>query len=154
MLLQVSWEIKLGEFYINQKYFAKLIRKSWNTQKIIIAVESSLTNVPTVGEDLLRAFCKLFYLWFFISSDQWKNTVQQRFYVLFERHFYMKINCNFNAYRFSCQLVAFSLLFFHMEQKWRSIFKEVGGLVTKNVFVFLKASRAQLQRHTEFNRLL
>ena len=154
MLLQVSWEIKLGEFYINQKYFAKLIRKSWNTQKIIIAVESSLTNVPTVGEDLLRAFCKLFYLWFFVSSDQWKNTVQQRFYVLFERHFYMKINCNFNAYRFSCQLVAFSLLVFHMEQKWRSIFKEAGGLVTKIVFVFLKASRAQLQRHTEFNRLL
>ena len=37
--------------------------------------ESFLTNVFTVGEDLLRWFCKLFYLQFCDSSDQWKNTV-------------------------------------------------------------------------------
>ena len=32
--------------------------------------ESFLTNVPTVGEDLLRAFYELFYLQFCDSSDQ------------------------------------------------------------------------------------
>ena len=31
-----------------------------------------------VGEDLLRALYRLFYLQFCNSSDQWKNTVQQR----------------------------------------------------------------------------
>ena len=35
----------------------------------------ALTNAVTVGEDLLRAFCKLPNLQFFVSSDQWKNTV-------------------------------------------------------------------------------
>ena len=32
--------------------------------------ESFSTNVPIVGENLLRAFNKLFYLQFFDSSDQ------------------------------------------------------------------------------------
>ena len=32
--------------------------------------DSSLTNVFTVGEDLLRAFCRLFHLRFCVSSDQ------------------------------------------------------------------------------------
>ena len=35
----------------------------------------SLTNLPKVGEDLLRALCKLFYLQISVSSDQWKNTM-------------------------------------------------------------------------------
>ena len=30
----------------------------------------SLTNLPKVGEDLLRALCKLFYLQISVSSDQ------------------------------------------------------------------------------------
>ena len=37
--------------------------------------ESSSTNVPIVGEDLLRAFYKLFYLQFCDSSDQRKKAV-------------------------------------------------------------------------------
>ena len=37
--------------------------------------ESFSTNVPIVGEDLLRAFYRLFYLQFCDSSDQSKNTV-------------------------------------------------------------------------------
>ena len=34
---------------------------------------------------------RLFYIRFFVSTDQRKNTVQQRFYQKFERDFYMKI---------------------------------------------------------------
>ena len=37
--------------------------------------ESFSTNVPTVGEDLLRAFYRIFYLQLFDSIDQWKSTV-------------------------------------------------------------------------------
>lgn len=51
-------------------------------------METSLTNVHIVGEDFLRAFWKLYYVRFCISSVQWRNTVQQR---LFERQFSMKI---------------------------------------------------------------
>ena len=52
---------------------------------------SSSTNVHLIGEDLLRALYKLFYLQFCVSSDQRKNALYQRFYKEFERHFYMKI---------------------------------------------------------------
>ena len=41
--------------------------------------KSFSTDVPIVGEDLLRAFCWLFYLQFCDSNDQWKNTVQEGF---------------------------------------------------------------------------
>ena len=37
--------------------------------------ESFLTNVSIVGDDLVRAFYRLFYLQFCDSGDQWKNTV-------------------------------------------------------------------------------
>ena len=37
--------------------------------------ENSLTNVPIVGEDLMKVFFKLLYLRFCDSSDQGKNNV-------------------------------------------------------------------------------
>ena len=49
-------------------------------KKLSQQFKSFSTNVPIVGEDLLRAFYKLFYLRFYDSSDQLKKTVQQRFY--------------------------------------------------------------------------
>ena len=54
-------------------------------------LKNSLTNMVIVGKDLLRTFCKLFYLEYLVSNNQRKNLVQQRLYVLFERHFNMKI---------------------------------------------------------------
>ena len=45
----------------------------------------------TVGENFLKAFFKLFELRFCVSNNHWKNTVKQRLYVLFERHYYIKI---------------------------------------------------------------
>ena len=52
---------------------------------------SSSTNMHIVSGDLLSAFYKLFCLRFCVSSDQWKNTMKQRFYKEFMRHLYMKI---------------------------------------------------------------
>ena len=46
-------------------------------------------------------------------------------------------------------------LSFRRDQKQESNVQQVGGLVTRNISVFLLlASRALLQRYTEFNRLL
>ena len=49
-----------------------LPKKSGNPEslKIIIKVGKLSANVHIVGEDLLRAFYKLFYLHFYDSSDQ------------------------------------------------------------------------------------
>ena len=52
---------------------------------------SSSTNMHIVSGDLLSAFYKLFCLRFCVSSDQWKNTMKQRFYKEFMRHLYTKI---------------------------------------------------------------
>ena len=54
-------------------------------------LQSSSNNMHIVSEDLLRAFWKLVFLRFCISSDQWKSTMQQRFHKEFEGDFYTKI---------------------------------------------------------------
>ena len=41
--------------------------------------KSFSTNVPIVGEDLLRAFYRLFYLQFCDSIDQWKTLYREGF---------------------------------------------------------------------------
>ena len=52
-------------------------------------------------------------------------------------------------------LLSSLFLTFHRNQKQESNSQQVGGLVTRNSFVFLViASRALLQRYAEFNRLL
>ena len=84
-------------------------------------VRSSSTNVHVIGKHLLRAFYKLFSLRFCVSSDQRKNTVQQRFYKDFDftrtsrnkdftrtsREILYENNCNHNSYKFSYKLLAF-----------------------------------------------
>ena len=54
-------------------------------------LESFPTNLYIFNKHLLGAFCKLFYLLLFVSSDQRKHTLQQTFYCQFKRRFYMKM---------------------------------------------------------------
>ena len=48
-------------------------RNPESLEKILYHLESSSTNLHIVGKDLLRAFYKLLYLRFCVSSDQWKR---------------------------------------------------------------------------------
>ena len=94
------------------------------------------TNVHIVVEDLPRAFYRLFYLQFCDSSDQRKNTVQQRFYQQFERYFYMKIILTIlPAYLVTNLFLSFFLSFL-TDQKHESGFQQVESLVTRNISVF------------------
>ena len=65
---QVRRILNLSEIVcqINQEILSKIRKASINIQNS----KSSLFNVFAVGEDLLRAFCKLCYLQFCVSSDQ------------------------------------------------------------------------------------
>ena len=68
--------------------------KSVNPESLKINRNSSRTLqpiCPLVDKDLLKAFYRLFYLQFCEISDQWKNTVQERFHRQFKRYFYMKV---------------------------------------------------------------
>ena len=94
--------------------------------------EASLTNDHIVGEDFLSAFYKLFCLTFYVSNDQWKNTVWQRFLQGTWEIFLWKNNLNFNSYKLSYN----PFLSFHRNQKQESNCQQVGGLVTRNSFAF------------------
>ena len=106
------------------------------------------------GEDLLRALYKLFYFRFCVSSDQWKNTVQQRFYKELEIHFCMKIivttfptNLVTNCFYLFFALSKISKIRITFSAIWRS-----GN--DKYLLLLFIASHPQLQRYSEFNRLL
>ena len=55
--------------------------------------ESSSTNIPIVGEDLLRVFYKQFYLQFCDSSDQWKKGEKAVLLAIWEIFLHQN-NCN------------------------------------------------------------
>ena len=61
---------------------------------------------------------------------------------------------HYNCYRFSYKCAFILFLSSLTNQKQESGFYQVGGLVTRNISVFLFiASRALLQSHVELNRL-
>ena len=66
--------------------------------------------------------------------------------------FLQENNNNYNSNRFSYKFAFIFFLPFLTNQKQ----KQVGDVVTKNIFVFFLfiVSRALLQSHAEFNRLL
>ena len=117
-------------------------------------LESFSTNVPIMGEDLLRAFCRFFYLRFCDSKDQGKKCVAKILVEIWEV-FLHENNCNYNSHRFNYKFAFILCLSFLTNQKQESSFRQVGGLVTRNISIFLFIlSRTLLQSHAEFNRLL
>ena len=119
-------------------------------------MKSPLTNVLIFGGYVLRAFCKFFYLWSFVSSDHWmkENCVANIILDIWVT-FLDKNNCNSNSYKLTHKFAFIAFLSFCLNQKQESIFQEVGGLVTK-IFLFflLRVNRALLQSHAEFNSLI
>ena len=113
-------QIELVNLKVINNTFTNKSRNPESLKKYSWQFESSPVNVHIVGEDLSRAFCKLFHLQFGDSSDQCKKSVYQRFYLQCERYFYMKI----------------PFLLFLRKQKQNSDFLEVGGLVTRNISAF------------------
>ena len=74
-------------------------------------------------------------------------------------------NCNYNSCRFNYKFAFIFFLYFLTNQKQKSGFQQVSGLVTINISVFLFivsrnpggrgwVSLALLQNHVEFNKLL
>ena len=97
--------------------------------------ESSSTNVYIVGENLLKAFYRLFYLQFCDSSENVTALCSKGFtsnltYILHEN------NRNYNSYRFSSKFTFILFLFFLANQKQESRFQQVGGLIARNISVF------------------
>ena len=115
---------------------------------------SSSTNIHIVSEDLLRAFYKLLCLRFCVSSGQWKDIVQQKFYKEFEKDFYMDIILT----TIQANLVTNSLLSLFcsfVETKTRIKFSPSWWSGNeKYLSILFLVSRALLQRYAKFNRLL
>ena len=112
------------------------------------------TNVSIVVENLLRAFYRLFYLQYFDSGDQWKKQCVAKLLLAIWEIFLYEDNRNYISFIFNYKF-AFIFLLSLKNEKRESGFQQVGGLVTRNISIFLFiASQALLQSHAEFNRLL
>ena len=60
---------------IDGEYYTKYSGNPESLKKLTKQWKRSPINMLKGGEDVLRAFCKLFYLWFYVFSEQWKYTV-------------------------------------------------------------------------------
>ena len=97
-----------------------------------------------VGKDLLKAFYKFLYLRLCDSTMISEKTMCGKcFTSKFERHLYMNVIViinNYKYYKLSCKFVfvklRISFLFCIRNKKQKSRFNQVGGMVTRNVFVF------------------
>ena len=66
-------------------------RKSWKPQKIIIAVRKLFNKYVHSWEGFPKGVCMLLYLQFCHSIDQWKETMEQRFFQQFDRYLCIKL---------------------------------------------------------------
>ena len=87
-----------------------------------------------VAEDLPRAFYKLLFLRFYVSSDQWEHSVAKMWQGIWERFLYGN-NSNYNSYKFNHEFAFIPSLSFRRNQKQEAKFQQVGGLVTRNISV-------------------
>ena len=153
------WIIKLGEFKSDFWSLCQINQEIWKPQKKKKKIKSQQfknfsTNVPTVGEDLLRAFYRLFSLQFCDSSDQWKKKLAKVLLLIWEI-FLHENNRNCNFYRFTYKFTFVLFLPFLTNQKTRIRFLASWWFGNKKYFCFLFiASHALLQSYAEFNRLL
>ena len=93
------------------------------------------TNVPIVDEDLLRAFYRVAGICWFMWSVK-KHCVAKVLPVIWGKYLHEN-NHNYNSYRFSYKFAFILFSSFLTDQKQESGFQQVGGLVTKNIYVFV-----------------
>ena len=116
--------------------------------KNILQLENSSTNVHIVGEELLRAFYKLFCFSFVFQVISKKALYSKDFtnnlrVILYEN------NRNYNSNKLNCKFAFIPFLSIGRNPKQESKFQQVGGLVIRNISFFLfTTSRALLQRYT------
>ena len=103
-----------------------------------------------VGQDLVRAFYRLFYLQFCYLSDQSKNTVQQRFCYQFEEYLYIKTVVTIYPTGLVTNWLLSSFCPFLKTKFSASCWS---GYKKQSCFLFI-ASRTLLQSHPKFNILL
>ena len=101
-------------------------------------LESSSTNVHIVIEDLMRAYCKLFYLRFCVSSDQWKKLCKILLGVW--KTFVRKNNCNYTSHKFNHKLIFISFCPFVETKTNNQIFSKL-MVWHRKIFVVLVYSR-------------
>ena len=94
--------------------------------------ESSLTNMPMVGKDLLRAFYRLYYLQFSDSNDQKKHYIAKVLLAIREIFLYEN-NRNYISYRCNYKFALIHFLSFLTNQEQESGFHQVGSLVARNI---------------------
>ena len=103
-------------------------------------VRSSSTNVLIVCEDLLRVFCKLFYLWVCDLSHQWKIHCVAKILLAISEIYFQENNVNCNFYRLKYKFTFMPLLSFVRNQT--RIKLSASWWSGKKIFLFLVYSES------------
>ena len=118
-------------------------------------LESSLTNVHIVAEDLLRAFEKLFFFYGFVFQVISKKTLCSKDFTRNSRDILYENIRNYNSYKFSAKICFYTLFVLSQKLKTRTKFSASWWSGSEKYFCFLCiASRTLLQRYPKFNRLI
>ena len=142
LLPQVTWKINCQNFTFIRNILPNKLGNPESIKNQPWQLKISLTNLLTVCQGLLRAFCKLFYLQRFVSNNQLKNIVWQWFYVLIERYFKMTTAVTLVPIDSASN---WFLVIFCLSYKARTKTNVVGSWcsgIKKYLFFFVIASRA------------
>ena len=115
---RITWKIIWETFHIDQETLPNKIRNLESFKKNHKQLKISLANVLAVRQNLLRAYCKLYYLQFCVLKDE--RTYCSNDFTCYLRELQYQNNVNLNSCRFSCKLIFNP--FFRMKQKWKATF--------------------------------
>ena len=124
--------INQGEFKNDHKKIEKFENPE-SLKKQSQQFQSFLTNVPIVGEDLLRAFLQIVLFTVFLLQAVSEKALCTKDFTS-NLIFLHENNCNYNSCRFSNNF-AFILVFPLLQTKTRTRFS-AGGLVSRNISDF------------------
>ena len=116
-------------------------------------MESFSTNVPIVREDLLKAFCRLFYLQFVLQVIS-EKTLYSKGFTSNLRDIFPWNNRNYDSYRFSYKFGFIPFFSFLPNLKQESESQQVAGLVTRNIYVFLFIASCALPQRDFYKGIL
>ena len=95
-----------------------------------------------------------FFLWTLRFEWSVKKPCVAKVLLAISEIFLHENNRDYNSYRFNYKFALIIFLFLLTNQRQKSGFQQIDGLVTKNIWFLFLASRALLQSHVEFNRFL
>ena len=135
--------------------FASHLRKSLKPRQIFATFQKLTNQCFHSWRGFAEGVYRLFHLQFCNSRAQWKKHCVEKVLLAIWETFLHENNRNYNCYKFSCKFCFHPPFHLSYKPKKRIWFSASWWCGNEKYFCFLFiVSRALLQSHTEFNRIL